>query len=285
MCPGAARCAARRAGGRPARPTGALASHSPSALPPQTLSNLLWGYCKLDVYPQGLFEAAAAELVERFRAPDTARQFRAQELSNSLYAFAQGNIINERLLSAYERELASSWVELDGAGRERRVSRLDDFTSQARRAAAAGRWGLGRRPARQQPQPAAAVSCCRCCPQQGGLHTPPLPRSRLARPCRPRAAPQALANTLWSFANLRWYPVQLLEPITRAVGRKLQHMSTQEISNSIWAYAKCAPPGAARRRGQRAAGSALGCRAATAPHCPPPCAPCPRPGLPTTRAR
>ena len=31
----------------------------------QTLSNLLWGYCKLDVYPQQLFEAAAAELVER----------------------------------------------------------------------------------------------------------------------------------------------------------------------------------------------------------------------------
>ena len=32
----------------------------------QTLSNLLWGYCKLDVYPQQLFEAAAAELVERW---------------------------------------------------------------------------------------------------------------------------------------------------------------------------------------------------------------------------
>lgn len=144
----------------------------------QTLSNLLWGYCKLDVYPQQLFEAAAAELVERFRAPDLARPFRAQELSNSLYAFAQGNIIHEALLCAYERELATSWVELDGRGRERRVSRLDDFTSQA------------------------------------------------------------LANTLWSFANLRWYPVALLEPITRAVGRKLHSMSTQEISNSIWSYAK-----------------------------------------------
>lgn len=31
----------------------------------QTLSNLLWGFCKMDVYPQELFEAAAAELVER----------------------------------------------------------------------------------------------------------------------------------------------------------------------------------------------------------------------------
>lgn len=59
----------------------------------------------------------------------------------------------------------------------------------------------------------------------------PLPRPSL----HPR---QALANTLWSFANLRWYPVQLLEPITAAVGRKLHTMSPQEISNSIWAYAK-----------------------------------------------
>ncbi|KAL4427968.1 hypothetical protein ABPG75_002057 [Micractinium tetrahymenae] len=146
----------------------------------QSMSNLLWGFCKLDVYPQELFEAAAAELVERFRTPELARQFRAQELSNSLYAFAQGNIINEQLLSAFERELSASWLEIDSSGRERRVSRLDDFTSQA------------------------------------------------------------LANTLWSFANLRWYPVLLLEPITRAVGRKLAQMSPQEISNSVWSYAKFA---------------------------------------------
>ena len=50
-------------------------------------------------------------------------------------------------------------------------------------------------------------------------------------------SPQALANTLWSFANLRWYPVRLLDPITRAVGRKMHTMSSQEISNSIWSYA------------------------------------------------
>lgn len=37
------------------------------------------------MYPQELFEAAAGELVERFRTPELARQFCAQELSNSLY--------------------------------------------------------------------------------------------------------------------------------------------------------------------------------------------------------
>ncbi|KAI7837274.1 hypothetical protein COHA_008888 [Chlorella ohadii] len=161
----------------------AVASAATTCMPDfqsQSLANLLWGYCKLDVYPEELFKAAAAELVERFRTPDLARQFRAQELSNSLYAFAQGNIIHEDLLNAFERELSASWVELDSAGRETRRNRLDDFTSQA------------------------------------------------------------LANSLWSFANLRWYPVRLLEVITRAVGRKLHSMSPQEISNSIWAYAKFA---------------------------------------------
>lgn len=47
-----------------------------------------------------------------------------------LQAFAQGNIINEQLLSAFERELSASWLEIDSSGRERRISRLDDFTSQ-----------------------------------------------------------------------------------------------------------------------------------------------------------
>ena len=39
--------------------------HIPPLLP-QSLANLLWGYCKLDVYPEELFKAAAAELVERW---------------------------------------------------------------------------------------------------------------------------------------------------------------------------------------------------------------------------
>lgn len=50
-------------------------------------------------------------------------------------AFAQGIIIHEQLLSAYERELSATWLEIDSSGRERRVSRLDDFTSQV--------WGAG----------------------------------------------------------------------------------------------------------------------------------------------
>ena len=54
-------------------------------------------------------------------------------------AFAQGNIIHEQLLGAYERELSATWLEIDSSGRERRVSRLDDFTSQVRGGAAGAR--------------------------------------------------------------------------------------------------------------------------------------------------
>ena len=54
----------------------------------------------------------------------------AAALHSRLQAFAQGNIIHEDLLNAFERELSASWVELDSAGRETRRNRLDDFTSQ-----------------------------------------------------------------------------------------------------------------------------------------------------------
>ena len=53
-------------------------------------------------------------------------------------------------------------------------------------------------------------------------------------------SPQALANTLWSFATLRWYPARLLPVITEAIGRRINAMSTQEIANSCWAYARLA---------------------------------------------
>lgn len=52
-------------------------AHPCPALPaaaPQTLANLLWGYCKLDVYPEQLFREAAAELVERCARPAAAQQ-------------------------------------------------------------------------------------------------------------------------------------------------------------------------------------------------------------------
>ena len=72
-------------------------------------------------------------------------------------AYAQGNIIDEQLLGAFEREISASWVAIDGAGRERWVSRLDDFTGQVGGWGGGGRGGRGRgvRHCGAEPEPAA----------------------------------------------------------------------------------------------------------------------------------
>ena len=51
---------------------------------------------------------------------------------------------------------------------------------------------------------------------------------------------QALANTLWAFATLRWYPARLLPSITEAMGSIVHAMTAQELANSLWAYARFA---------------------------------------------
>lgn len=51
---------------------------------------------------------------------------------------------------------------------------------------------------------------------------------------------QALANTLWAFATLRWYPARLLPSITEAIGTIVHTMTAQELANSLWAYARFA---------------------------------------------
>lgn len=51
---------------------------------------------------------------------------------------------------------------------------------------------------------------------------------------------QALANTLWAFASLRWYPARLLPCITQAMKNIVFDMTAQELANSLWSYARFA---------------------------------------------
>ena len=51
---------------------------------------------------------------------------------------------------------------------------------------------------------------------------------------------QALTNTLWAFATLRWYPARLLPCITQAMGKLVRRMTAQELANSLWSYARFA---------------------------------------------
>lgn len=163
----------------------------------QTLANTLWAFSVLGEYPIDLFQQAGEEIVRRLtmEIPETEDegqeqeppaskaidadttesylQFRGQEISNILIAFARGGVIHPKLLNALESELSS-----DGASQ--RIEPLELFTSQA------------------------------------------------------------LTNTLWAFATLRWYPARLLPPITKAIGNIVAGMTAQELSNVLWAYARFA---------------------------------------------
>lgn len=159
-----------------------LARSAEARLPefqPQTLSNMLWAFSTLSIYPEGLFLAAAGELVARFESRDGGADFRAQELSNILIAYARGSILHKGLMAAFEGVMRERLAE--EAGPRRRGAQPSDFT------------------------------------------------------------PQAMSNSLWAYAALRWYPARLLPTITRAMGGVVQLMSTQEIANSLWAFARWAP--------------------------------------------
>ena len=187
----------------------------------QTLANTLWAYSVLGVYPADLFNDAADEIVERITLKENAKasikaqknlkkprmiqgknqsnkhgrakpssksiekeqkayyEFRGQEISNVLIAYARGCIIHPMLLDCLESELCSTvTVQEDDASFE--TERLHQFTSQA------------------------------------------------------------LTNTLWAFATLRWYPARLLPCITEAMGRLSRSMTAQELANSLWSYARFA---------------------------------------------
>lgn len=183
----------------------------------QTLANTLWAYSVLGVYPSELFNIAAEEIVDRLTLKDKATasvkahkllkkprilqsnkstkprqnpatiereqrayyEFRGQEISNVLIAYARGCIIHPQLLECLEEELCGS-VSVESEGTRVEIDRLELFTSQA------------------------------------------------------------LTNTLWAFATLRWYPAKLLPCITQAMGRLVRKMTAQELANSLWSYARFA---------------------------------------------
>lgn len=183
----------------------------------QTLANTLWAYSVLGIYPSGLFNVAAEEIVDRLALKEKSvaslkaykhlkkprmmqhrknskpkqnpkfiereqrayYEFRGQEISNVLIAYARGCIIHPQLLECLEAELCSS-VTIESDGNQVQVDRLELFTSQA------------------------------------------------------------LTNTLWAFATLRWYPARLLPCITQAMGKLVRKMTAQELANSLWSYARFA---------------------------------------------
>lgn len=51
---------------------------------------------------------------------------------------------------------------------------------------------------------------------------------------------QGIANILWSFATLRFYPARFMTVACVALEHRLQECNDQELSNCLWAIARLA---------------------------------------------
>ena len=230
----------------------------------QTLANTLWAYSVLGVYPSELFNIAADEIVERLTKKEKSAasvkaakalkkpsvrmvqgkvggkggkrelsakavereqrayyEFRGQEISNVLIAYARGCIIHPQLLECLEEELCGSvYVEVSGSDRD------DEKIGPSRD----HRGKLDDRD-RDREEPPNSNST---------LHTPEYTIKTKKIDRLELFTSQALTNTLWAFATLRWYPARLLPCITQAMGKLVRRMTAQELANSLWSYARFA---------------------------------------------
>jgi len=57
------------------------------------------------------------------------------------------------------------------------------------------------------------------------------------RPITPDFGPQALANTAWALATMRYFYNPFLRAITSAAWPRASTFKSQDLSNSVWAFA------------------------------------------------
>jgi len=57
------------------------------------------------------------------------------------------------------------------------------------------------------------------------------------RPITPDFGPQALANTAWALATMRYFYNPLLHAIAAAARPRISAFKSQDLSNSAWAFA------------------------------------------------
>eukprot|EP00887_Chlorella_sp_A99_P001887 scaffold18.g1887.t1 len=135
--------------------------------------------------------------------PVQARLFAPQELSNVMLAFQRSNYIHRGLLSAFEAELCSSWVEYrDGAERTALANCLGAF--------AALRWY----PARLLPRITRAIG------RRMGLMNA-----------------QELANSAWAFARFSYHPGAVMTQYVAEIGRRIHQLDGQALTNLLWSLA------------------------------------------------
>lgn len=184
----------------------------------QTLANTLWAYSVLGIYPTELFNRAADEVVRRFEAGRALKLSQTQNRNQDMTETSEA-------LSGSDSESSTAMSNATG----------DDISFCFR----------------GQEISNVLIAYARGCiihPQL--LRTLELELCSMVEMSREgevvqvewleQFTSQALANTIWAFASLRWYPARLLPSITKAIGHIVSAMTAQELANSLWAYARFA---------------------------------------------
>lgn len=171
---------------------------------PQGLSNMVWGCATLQYTHPAFLNAVAEESSRRVA------EFQPQSITNMMWGFSSLGVYPEKLFQAVAEDIIKRQ-------RSRVRGGLQDFKDQE-------------------------VSSLLISFARANVIDPPLLTAIEKDLCRPGRlggfGRQALSNTLWALATLRWYPQHVLPHITAALEPVVAGMQSQEIANILWAYAR-----------------------------------------------
>jgi hypothetical protein len=221
----------------------------------QTLANTLWAYSVLGLYPTDLFNKAADEIVRRLNGKDKTTSASPRSLKSSrTNSNSSGGDVARKNYSSSTSSTESSFkynnntTSGDGSksGYQKNYSQYNNNRNE----------DSGPSIAPVSEFQGQEISNVLIAYARGCIIHPALLQALEKELCRTvevtrdgqiihterlkEFTSQALANTLWAFATLRWYPARLLPSITEAIGNIVQHMTGQELANSLWAYARFA---------------------------------------------
>ncbi|KAK9818101.1 hypothetical protein WJX72_007196 [[Myrmecia] bisecta] len=182
---------------------GVEAQRSMERFSPQNVSNTLWAYAKVNKQMPSLFELAARH------ATFSMQTFQPQSMANMMWAFATLYCLPD------ERFITSLCAHA--------LALLSDFSPQN---ISNTIWALGTLKYRNADALMHAVACEMVKRLRSGEAEKAFSR-------------QHLANTLWGYATLDCDPGQdMLSTLADAMARRAGECNPQEVSNTVWAFAK-----------------------------------------------
>ncbi|KAL0053862.1 hypothetical protein WJX82_000155 [Trebouxia sp. C0006] len=177
---------------------------------PQAISNVCWAYAKHDLVYDEFLQEAAQYIAEHMHG------WSPQTIANIVWAYGKLNVCHHVLMSAAAQSITSTVPA--GKGRAEHA-RLEDFKAQE------------------------VSNVTHAFAKLGIYNTDVLEavEQEMSKPERLRdSTTQGIANIMWSFATLRFYPPRFMTAACVALEHRLQECNDQELSNCLWAVARLA---------------------------------------------